>query len=179
MNQELDAAGEFDGPALARLADWLNMQCCRGSGRPALKRLSGGQSNPTYELLWADRSFILRRKLIGRLAPKAHQVEREYRVLSALRVSEVPVPRVRCLCEDVSILGALAYAARPVSRFGRRRFRRARNTYRVSVPRAILPEARLDPHVGIARLSGVQFFPPRGNPARRCQARLGWKCQLC
>jgi aminoglycoside phosphotransferase (APT) family kinase protein len=109
MNQELDAAGEFDGAALARLADWLNMHCCRGSGRPALKRLSGGQSNPTYELLWADRSFILRRKPLGRLAPKAHQIEREYRVLSALRESEVPVPLVRCLCEDLSIIGVCFY----------------------------------------------------------------------
>ena len=41
--------------------------------------------------------------------PKAHAIEREYRVLDALRDSNVPVPKVRAFCDDNAILGAPFY----------------------------------------------------------------------
>ena len=45
----------------------------------------GGQSNPTYHLTAGDRQYVLRRKPPGPLLPSAHAVDREYRVITALR----------------------------------------------------------------------------------------------
>ena len=70
----------------------------------------GGQSNPTYLLRdAADQRWVLRRKPPGRLLPSAHAVDREYRVMSALARSEVPVPRMRVLCADESVIGTMFY----------------------------------------------------------------------
>ncbi|MDE2479410.1 MAG: phosphotransferase [Betaproteobacteria bacterium] len=70
----------------------------------------GGQSNPTYLLGDAGgRRWVLRRKPPGRLLPSAHAVDREYRVMSALADSEVPVPRMRLLCTDESVIGTMFY----------------------------------------------------------------------
>ncbi|PWY75350.1 APH-domain-containing protein [Aspergillus heteromorphus CBS 117.55] len=66
-----------------------------------------GQSNPTYQLTAADGArYVLRKKPPGRLpAPAAHPIEREYRILDALRRhGAVPVPRVYSLCEDARVL---------------------------------------------------------------------------
>jgi aminoglycoside phosphotransferase (APT) family kinase protein len=51
------------------------------------------------------RRFVLRKKPAGKLLPSAHAVEREYRIMNALRGSGVPVPRTYCLCEDSAIIG--------------------------------------------------------------------------
>jgi aminoglycoside phosphotransferase (APT) family kinase protein len=78
-----------------------------GPGR--LEKFGFGQSNPTYRLRAASGDYVLRRKPFGALLPKAHAIEREYQVLKALEGSGVPVPRVRILCEDSSLLGAAFY----------------------------------------------------------------------
>lgn len=70
-----------------------------------------GQSNPTY-LLTSHNSlkFVLRKKPPGTLVSKtAHKVEREHRILSALQNTDVPVPRVFCLCEDSNVIGSPFY----------------------------------------------------------------------
>lgn len=75
-----------------------------------LRQFEGGQSNPTYLLLdAAGQRWVLRRKPPGRLLPSAHAVEREYRVMSALAGSAVPVPGMRVLCEDESVIGTVFY----------------------------------------------------------------------
>src|SRR5262249_10584878 len=53
----------------------------------------GGQSNPTYYIRTPAHEFVLRRKPPGPLLPTAHAIEREYRVMSALHNTGVPVPR--------------------------------------------------------------------------------------
>ena len=68
-------------------------------------QFEGGQSNPTFQLSIPERSFVLRKKPPGKLLKSAHQVEREYRVMSALRDTDVPVPETLHLCEDESIIG--------------------------------------------------------------------------
>jgi aminoglycoside phosphotransferase (APT) family kinase protein len=75
-----------------------------------IRRFDGGQSNPTF-LVTSVRGerYVVRRKPSGPLLPSAHAVEREYRVMSALAESGVPVPRTVALCEDPSILGAPFY----------------------------------------------------------------------
>ncbi|HMB74869.1 MAG TPA: phosphotransferase family protein, partial [Kiloniellaceae bacterium] len=49
--------------------------------------------------------YVLRRKPPGTLLPSAHAIEREYRVMSALEPTAVPVPRMLHLCEDDSVIG--------------------------------------------------------------------------
>ncbi|MFM7783795.1 MAG: phosphotransferase [Gammaproteobacteria bacterium] len=73
------------------------------------EKFAGGQSNPTF-LLRADAGrFVLRRKPPGNLLPSAHAVDREYRVISALAGSEVPVPRTVHLCTDDAVIGSMFY----------------------------------------------------------------------
>lgn len=70
-----------------------------------------GQSNPTYLLTASDGGhFVLRKKPPGELLSRtAHQVEREYRVLRALRDTGVPVPKTYCLCRDSTVIGTAFY----------------------------------------------------------------------
>ncbi|XP_010921618.2 probable acyl-CoA dehydrogenase IBR3 [Elaeis guineensis] len=76
-----------------------------------------GQSNPTFCLEAVSRVFpgavkryVLRKKPPGVLLESAHAVEREFQVLKALGVhTDVPVPKVFCLCTDTSILGTSFY----------------------------------------------------------------------
>jgi aminoglycoside phosphotransferase (APT) family kinase protein len=74
-------------------------------------KLDGGQSNPTWILESGPRKWVLRAKPapVATLMPSAHAIEREYRVLEALQASRVPVPRVRALCEDESVIGVAFY----------------------------------------------------------------------
>jgi aminoglycoside phosphotransferase (APT) family kinase protein len=78
-------------------------------GSLAVRQFRGGQSNPTY-LLEAPRGrYVLRRKPPGKLLPSAHAVDREYRVITALAGSGVPVPRTYALCEDPEVIGTVFY----------------------------------------------------------------------
>jgi aminoglycoside phosphotransferase (APT) family kinase protein len=79
------------------------------SGPIELKQFQGGQSNPTYYMRAGSGEYVLRRKPPGKLLPSAHAVDREYRVITALRDSGVPVPKTYVLCEDPAIVGTSFY----------------------------------------------------------------------
>src|SRR5207247_5872163 len=70
-----------------------------------VRQFLGGQSNPTYHLTTGGREYVLRRKPPGPLLPSAHAVDREYRVITALAGTDVPVPRTYMLCEDAAGVG--------------------------------------------------------------------------
>jgi len=73
-------------------------------------QFEGGQSNPTFFLRdAAGIGYVLRKKPPGVLLPSAHLVEREHRVMAALRGTDVPVPGMRVLCEDAAIIGTPFY----------------------------------------------------------------------
>ncbi|KXJ94947.1 phosphotransferase enzyme family protein [Microdochium bolleyi] len=76
-----------------------------------VKQFGFGQSNPTYQLIAGDGTkYVMRKKPPGKLlSASAHQVEREYRILAALAPTDVPVPRVYCLCEDAEVIGTAFY----------------------------------------------------------------------
>lgn len=81
-----------------------------------LLQYAGGQSNPTFLIRGAGgREFVLRKKPPGALLPSAHLIEREYRVLGALRGQPVPVPRVLLFCEDASVIGTVFYVMEHVA----------------------------------------------------------------
>lgn len=71
--------------------------------------MSGGQSNPTFRIETQGHRYVLRKKPPGQLLPGAHAVDREYRVMRALEVTDVPVPRMLAYCEDASVLGTPFY----------------------------------------------------------------------
>jgi len=79
------------------------------AGRLDVRQFRGGQSNPTYYLRADAREYVLRRKPPGKLLPSAHAVEREYRVITALAGTGVPVPRTYALCEDPEVVGTPFY----------------------------------------------------------------------
>src|SRR5205823_157523 len=56
-----------------------------------------------------EHRYVLRRKPPGALLPSAHAVDREFRVLSALAATAVPVPRTVLLCDDASVIGTAFY----------------------------------------------------------------------
>ncbi len=96
------AAHRFDEAALRRyLADHLE----GFSGPLDVVQFEGGQSNPTYLLRDETRTYVMRKKPPGELLPSAHAVDREYRVMSALADTEVPVPETYLFCADESIIG--------------------------------------------------------------------------
>ena len=73
------------------------------------EKTTNGQSNPTYILQGKTETLVLRRKPAGLLLRSAHMVEREYRVMKALRDTPVPVPKIFYLCEDPSEIGYIYF----------------------------------------------------------------------
>ena len=70
-----------------------------------VRQFEGGQSNPTFLIEAGGDAFVLRKKPPGQLLPSAHAVDREYRVMTGLRETAVPVPRTIHLCEDADVIG--------------------------------------------------------------------------
>ena len=99
---------------VAALASYLEGAIDGFTGPLQVEQFKGGQSNPTFLLRTPLRNYVLRRKPAGKLLPSAHAIEREYRVMAALRDSAVPVPRMYCLCEDASVIGSAFYVMEQV-----------------------------------------------------------------
>jgi len=73
-------------------------------------QFQGGMSNPTFLLEdGSGNRYVMRKKPPGELLPSAHAVDREYRVITALGDSDMPVPRTYLLCEDASVIGTPFY----------------------------------------------------------------------
>lgn len=70
-----------------------------------------GQSNPTYQLTDATGTkYVMRKQPPGKLLSKtAHRMDREYKIIHALGKTDVPVPKVYCLCQDPSVVGTDFY----------------------------------------------------------------------
>ena len=79
------------------------------SGPLEVLQFEGGQSNPTFQLITPGQKYVLRKQPPGELLPSAHQVDREHRVMDALWETDVPVPKMYCLCEDPAIIGTKFY----------------------------------------------------------------------
>ena len=92
-----------------RLAEYLTAQVAGFAGPLSVEQFKGGQSNPTYKLMTPGQNYVLRRKPPGKLVKSAHAVDREYRVITALANTDVPVAKTFCLCEDESIIGTAFY----------------------------------------------------------------------
>lgn len=93
----------------AGLTQYLEDHVAGFQGPVRMEKFAGGQSNPTYKLTAVSGQYVLRRQPPGKLLKSAHAVDREFRVLDALRDSPVPVARAYHLCEDREVLGSMFY----------------------------------------------------------------------
>ena len=75
-------------------------------GELSVLQFPNGSANLTYLLRFGDVPLVLRRPPFGRIAPGAHDMAREHRVLSRLWQAFPPAPRALVLCEDEGITGA-------------------------------------------------------------------------
>ncbi len=102
------AAQAFD---VAALTAWLEQNLDGFAGPLRVESFKGGQSNPTYKLITPHRNYVMRAKPgpVAKLLPSAHAVEREFAVMQGLYGTDVPVPRMYCLCEDESVIGRAFY----------------------------------------------------------------------
>ena len=94
---------------VARLQRYMERHVEGFSGPLEVAQFKGGQSCPTYLLEAGGERYVLRRKPPGKLLPSAHAVDREYRVITALSHSGVPVARTYALCQDDSVVGTPFY----------------------------------------------------------------------
>lgn len=76
--------------------------------------IAGGRSNLTYDITDGEHRWVVRRPPIGHLLPSAHDMGREYRVLTALAGSDVPVPPTIAYSDDLGVIGAPFYVMQRV-----------------------------------------------------------------
>jgi aminoglycoside phosphotransferase (APT) family kinase protein len=101
---------ELPGVELAALARWLDAE------RPGLRQgelsgevIAGGKSNLTYRITDGVSTWALRRPPLAHVLPTAHDMVREFTVISALADTRVPVAPAIALCTDAEVLGAQFY----------------------------------------------------------------------
>ena len=92
-----------------RLLDWMSRHVDGFRGPLEIEQFRGGQSNPTFRISAGGKRYVLRRKPPGKLLPSAHAVDREYRVITALAKTDVPVAKTYALCLDDGVIGTAFY----------------------------------------------------------------------
>jgi aminoglycoside phosphotransferase (APT) family kinase protein len=87
------------------LADYLRENLPGGAAGVEVQQFPHGHSNLVYLVRTDHREYVLRRPPLGPVAPKAHDMAREYRVLHAVHPHFPEAPRVFLLCEDPAVIG--------------------------------------------------------------------------
>ncbi|HZN20602.1 MAG TPA: phosphotransferase family protein [Micromonosporaceae bacterium] len=98
------------GLDLARLREFLEGERPEFAAGPlSASVVAGGRSNLTYLVRAGERELVLRRPPLGHVLATAHDMGREFRVISALAGTAVPVPGALLLCPEPDVLGAPFY----------------------------------------------------------------------
>jgi len=101
---------ELRGLDQAAVAAWMMDHVDGLVGDVSFSLIAGGHSNLTYGATdAAGREYVVRRGPLGKSGGGAHDMSREYTVISALNSSAVPVPRAYALCQDDAVTGASFY----------------------------------------------------------------------
>jgi aminoglycoside phosphotransferase (APT) family kinase protein len=104
------SADALPGVDLQSLTAWLDAaRPGLRSGELAGRVIAGGKSNLTYRITDGSAEWALRRPPLAHVLPTAHDMVREFRVISALAGTAVPVPPAVALCDDPGVLGAPFY----------------------------------------------------------------------
>ena len=93
----------------APLAVWLKARLPGVEGPIAIEQFPGGHSNLTYLLRFGDRELVLRRPPFGSKVKTAHDMGREFRVLSRLYTLYPKAPQALLHCDDQQVIGAPFY----------------------------------------------------------------------
>lgn len=93
----------------ASLAVWLKERLPGVEGPIEIEQFPGGHSNLTYLLRFGDRELVLRRPPFGSKVKTAHDMGREFRVLSRLYAAYPKAPRALLHCDDQQVIGAPFY----------------------------------------------------------------------
>jgi len=102
--------GRPEGVDLESLRGFFTDHVAGADGRGlSAELIAGGRSNLTYGITDGEHEWVLRRPPLGHVLPTAHDMAREYRVITALVDTDVPVPRTYALCEDNDVNGAPFY----------------------------------------------------------------------
>ncbi|TAM12784.1 MAG: phosphotransferase family protein [Nevskiaceae bacterium] len=91
------------------LTPYLEAHIAGFKGLLRTDKFGGGQSNPTFHLYASSGEYVLRRQPPGALLKSAHAVDREFRAMSALAATDVPVPKMCHLCTDTGVIGSMFY----------------------------------------------------------------------
>jgi aminoglycoside phosphotransferase (APT) family kinase protein len=98
---------------LARLSAYLGRHF-EGPGPVTVEQFPSGHSNLTYRVTWGGRELVLRKPPFGSQVKSAHDMGREYRVLSKLHEAYKVAPKVILYCDDLSVLDAPFYLMEPI-----------------------------------------------------------------
>ena len=105
----LKNADDLNADDLLRLDGYLQSKLPNFEGINSIKQFKGGQSNPTFLIKSVNKNYVLRRKPPGNLLKSAHAVDREYKIIKALKKVNFPVPETHILCTDESVIGTIFY----------------------------------------------------------------------
>jgi aminoglycoside phosphotransferase (APT) family kinase protein len=100
------ARARFGPDELGALREWLEREGVELKGVLTASLIDGGKSNLTYMVADDDHGWVLRRPPLGGHTSSAHDVAREYRVIKALKSTQVPVAPTVGSSDDLSIIGA-------------------------------------------------------------------------
>jgi aminoglycoside phosphotransferase (APT) family kinase protein len=93
----------------AQLALWLEERLPGAAGPIEIEQFPGGHSNLTYLVRAGGREMVLRRPPVGSKVKTAHDMGREFHVLSRLHAAYPKAPEAFLHCDDPSVIGAPFY----------------------------------------------------------------------
>lgn len=96
-------------PNLLNLENYLQNNLSAFGKIIEIKQYPGGYSNLTFQIVCDNREYVLRRAPFGANIKSAHDMGREFKVLSMLGNHYNPIPKVDIYCEDLSVIGAPFY----------------------------------------------------------------------
>jgi aminoglycoside phosphotransferase (APT) family kinase protein len=114
LSQQTTAVRPGEELDLAKLEPFLRSHFPDESGNLVVRQYPSGHSNLTYSIQLGSREMVLRRPPFGSKVKTAHDMSREYRVLSKLHAHYPPTPHVLLFCDDLSVLGAPFYLMEPI-----------------------------------------------------------------
>jgi aminoglycoside phosphotransferase (APT) family kinase protein len=100
---------------VAKLAPFLRAHFPGDAGPLGVEQFPSGHSNLTYAIHLGEKQLVLRRPPFGSKVKSAHDMGREFRVLSKLHAAYPPAPEVLLFCDDPSVLGVPFYLMNPIS----------------------------------------------------------------
>lgn len=100
----------LSGVDVERVSAWLERHVDAAVGPFEFSLIAGGRSNLTFRVMGSDgTAFVLRRPPLGHVLATAHDMAREFRIISSVGKTNVPVPPALGLCDDIDVNGAPFY----------------------------------------------------------------------